>query len=377
MFYKSTVSSDDYRKSVSYTRAKTKFGLVQLSFHALIMVALIVFGVFETVDTALFNALPNSPFVASVIFPFAIGAIFYILSLPFGYWRQFVLEESFGFNKANKRTFVIDQVKSTILILVLGIPLISALFWMVESLGSLWWIGGWILIMGTQLFIAAIAPTILFPLFNKFQPLEDGELKESVTALAQKVKFQMSGIFTMDGSKRSSHSNAFFAGLGKTRRIVLFDTLLPSLSNNQIIAVIAHEIGHYKKKHIQKNLALTSIVSLVGMFILALCLKWPLFFNAFGISAPSVHVGFVLFSVYFSVFSFPLNPLTKLMSRKFEYQADEYAVKLVKNKNHLVDALKNLSKENYANLTPHPWYSFFHYSHPTVLERASAIEKLW
>lgn len=366
-------SESDYQKSIDYTKSKTRFKMVSDVLKTVLLFALICTSFFGWLDHFLATFIPF-PFMRGVAYPFFVMAVFYIYGLPQTYYFQFVIEERFGFNRMDKKTFFLDQIKTIFLSLLLGMPLIAALLWIIEQGGDRWWIYGFLLIMGFQLFTAAIYPVFLAPLFNKFEPLEDGSLKERIQELAKSLRFKMAGIFTIDGSKRSSHSNAFFAGMGALRRIVLFDTLVEKHSEDEIVSVIAHEMGHNVKKHIQKSLILSSLVTLISMYVLALCLKWPTFFLAFGAHEPNIHVGLTLFFLFSSVFMFPITPLFTKLSRKNEYEADEFAVKTTRQKQHLTTALVKLTKENLGNLTPHPWYSAYHYSHPTTLERVKAID---
>lgn len=370
--FQGVYSMDDYKKSIEYTKAKTHFKIFGLTLKSLFIFVLIFSGFFGWLDTWL-ATLIETPFVRAVSYPFAVGAVFYVFNLPTTYYYQFILEERFGFNRMDMKTFLGDQIKTIIVSLLFGIPLIAALLWIIDESGSMWWVYGFLLIMGFQLFTAAIYPVVLAPLFNKFVPLQDGTLKERIHALAKHVNFKMAGIFTIDGSKRSSHSNAFFAGIGAMRRIVLFDTLVDKHSEDEIVSVIAHEMGHNVKKHIQKSLALSCIVTLISFYVLALCLEWPPFFTAFGANEPTIHVGLVLFALFSSVFMFPITPLFTKLSRKNEFEADAFSVHTTKDKEHMKTALVKLTKENLGNLTPHPWYSAYHYSHPTTLERVDAI----
>lgn len=365
-------SEADYAKSIEYTKAKTHFKIFGLITKTIVLFAMIFTGFFGLVDTWLQSFIADT-FIRGVAYPFVIMAVFYVLGLPESYYYQFVIEERFGFNRMDIKTFVLDQVKSIALGIVFGVPLIAALLWIITKSGDNWWFYGFMLIMGFQIFTAAIYPVVLAPIFNKFVALKEGSLKDRIHALAKKVHFKMAGIFTIDGSKRSSHSNAFFAGLGSMRRIVLFDTLIEKHSEDEIVSVIAHEMGHNVKKHIQKSLILSSLITLASFYILALCLKWPLFFEAFGAS-PSIHVGLVLFFLFSSVFMFPISPLFTKLSRKNEFEADEFSVHTTKDKEHLKSSLVKLTKENLGNLVPHPWYSAYHYSHPTTLERVKAID---
>jgi STE24 endopeptidase len=371
--FRGVYSMDDYQKSIAYTKAKTNFKIATLAIKSIFVFALILSGFFGWLDLWLASFI-SEPFIRAITYPFAVGAVFSLFNLPSSYYYQFVLEERFGFNRMDAKTFVADLIKTSLLALVFGLPLIAALLWIIDKSGEQWWIFGFLLIMGFQFFTAAIYPVVLAPLFNKFVPLKDGSLKDRIHELAKKVKFKMAGIFTIDGSKRSSHSNAFFAGIGAMRRIVLFDTLVDKHSEDEIVSVIAHEMGHNVKKHIQKSLLLSSVVTLAMFYVLAQCLTWPLFFTAFGAYEPSMHVGLVLFALFSSVFMFPIAPLFTKLSRKNEFEADEFSVVTTKDKENMKSALVKLTKENLGNLTPHPLYSAYHYSHPTTLERVEAID---
>lgn len=368
-------SDEDYRKSIDYTLAKTDFKIVGLVLKTLFLAILIGSGFFGYLDQWLATFI-SSPFVRGIVYPFGVGLVFYLFGLPQSYYYQFVLEERFSFNRMDLKTFLLDQVKELMLAILFGVPLMAALLWIIDAMGHYWWIFGFALIMAFQLFTAAIYPVVLAPLFNKFTPLVDGTLKDRIKALAAQVSFAMAGIFTIDGSKRSSHSNAFFAGLGSMRRIVLFDTLVSKHSEDEIVGIIAHEMGHNVKKHIQKSLLLSSVVTLGLFYVASLCLTWPLFFEAFRAGEPNVAVGLVLFALFSSVFLFPISPLFTKISRHNEFEADEFSVITTKDKEHLKSALVKLTKENLGNLTPHPWYSAYHYSHPTTLERVKAIEEV-
>lgn len=368
-------SLQDYEKSIDYALAKTDFKIIGLVLKTILLAVLIGSGFFGALDQWLATFI-SSEFLRGVFYPFFVGLVFYVFGLPQSYYYQFILEERFGFNRMDHKTFVVDQIKTLALVLLFGIPLMAALLWIVDVSGDYWWIFGFLLIMGFQLFTAAIYPVVLAPLFNKFTPLPDGSLKERITKLAKLVHFAMAGIFTIDGSKRSSHSNAFFAGLGSMRRIVLFDTLVEKHSEDEIVGVIAHEMGHNVKKHIQKSLILSSVITLGLFYVASLCLKWPLFFDAFRAGAPNVAVGLTLFGIFSSVFLFPISPMFTKISRHNEFEADEFSVKTTRDKEHLKSALVKLTKENLGNLTPHPWYSAYHYSHPTTLERVEAIDNV-
>lgn len=369
-------SEAQYQKGIAYTHAKTRFGWIKTGYDVLILWVLILSGGFYTLYVWLGNFLPQDGLWHLTAYPFLLGGILYLLHLPFGIYHQFVLEGRFGFNRTTPKTFVLDQIKTLAISLLLGIPLLLLIFYLVARLGDFWWLAGWAVVMAFQLLTAAIFPVILAPLFYKFVPLEEGELKERLTALAKKIKFKMAGIFTIDGSRRSTHSNAFFAGIGKTRRIVLFDTLVEKLSTSEIVAVLGHEMGHNVKRHIQKGLLLSAGASLLGFYLLSLCLKWPPFFRAFGVPEGNPAVGFLLFGLLSSVFTFPFNPIFKWISRRNEYESDAFSVEATGDKEGMKNSLIKLSRDNLSNLTPHPLYSFYHYSHPTTAERVAAIERL-
>ena len=374
--FSQSFSEEQYQKSIAYTRAKTHYGWIKAGFDVFVLWFFILSGAFYSLYTWLGNFLQANSLWHQVAYPFLLGGILYLLHLPFAIYHQFVLEDRFGFNRTTPKTFAFDQVKTILISVVLGVPLLALLFSLVPWLGHWWWLAGWGVMMGFQFLTAAIFPVVLAPLFYKFIPLQEGELKERLIALAKQIKFKMAGIFTIDGSRRSTHSNAFFAGIGKTRRIVLFDTLVEKLNTSEIVAVLGHEMGHNVKKHIQKSLALSALASLVGFYILSLCLKWPTFFQAFGVPQPVLAIGFLLFSLLSSVFTFPFNPLFKWISRHNEYESDAFSVEVTGEKESMKTSLIKLSRDNLSNLTPHPWYSFYHYSHPTTAERVAAIEAL-
>ena len=309
-------------------------------------------------------------------YPFVLGALLYFLNLPFKIYLQFVLEEKFGFNRMKAGTFLLDQLKAGAFSLLIGIPLLTLIFWLVPTLGAHWWLAAWGVLVLFQWLGAALFPILFAPAFYKFSPLPESELKDKLHELAVRVKFKMAGIFTIDGSRRSTHSNAFFAGIGKTRRIVLFDTLTASLSTPEIVAVIAHEMGHNKRHHVLKGLLLSFLTTFVSLYLLQKCLQWPPFFSAFGVPEPSLPIGFVIFGMLSSVFTFPFNPIFQWLSRRNEYEADRFSVEVNRDAQGMISSLVKLSKDNLSNLTPHPWYSFYHYSHPTTAERAKAIRAL-
>lgn len=375
-FYQDKISNAVFIKSRSYTLDKIKFGwaahFLKLPFFWLLIFA----NGFNVIDGYAAHWTQSGSLHHSVLFCILIGAYFFVLSVPFNLYSTFVLEQKYGFNKTTGKTFVLDLIKGLGLSALLGIPLLYLIFWFMTVSGNLWWLYVWAVVMAFQFFIAAVYPTFLAPLFNKFEPLPEGTLKQRITELAQKIGFKMSGIFIIDGSKRSGHSNAYFAGMGKFRRIVLFDTLTKQLNEDELIAVLAHEMGHNVKKHIRNSMILSSLMSLVGFYILSLLIGWSEFYQAFNFSKPSVHAALVVFSLVSGTFTFLLTPLTNGLSRKNEYEADAFSVQTTQAKTAMKEALFKLSKDNLSNLSPHPAYSFYHYSHPTTLERARAIDNI-
>ncbi|MCL4150751.1 UNVERIFIED_CONTAM: hypothetical protein GTU68_006487 [Idotea baltica] len=269
-----------------------------------------------------------------------------------------------------------DLIKSLLLSAVFLIPLLCALFYFMKNSGEYWWLYAFLIVAGFQILLLLIFPVFIAPLFNKFEPLKDQALSEKIFALANKLEFESSGIYQMDGSKRSAHANAYFSGFGKSRRIVLFDTLIEKLSSPQILSVLAHEIGHAKKKHIVKSIGYAMGLLLIAFYVLSLLINYPDFFKAFGINNPSSYSLLILFNIAFEPIMFFVSPLSSIFSRKNEYEADEYAVNAMGSSKPLEEALAMLSKSSLSNLSPHWLYSFFHYSHPTLIERINAMRNI-
>ena len=307
---------------------------------------------------------------------FLIGFVLGLPSIPFDWWATFNLEERFGFNKSTKKLWVIDKLKGTIIGFVIGYPLLALLIYLVGAAGSLWWVWGFAVFFMFQLVMVVAYPMFIMPLFNKLEPMEEGDLKTRLFALADRTGFQAQSILVMDGSKRSGHSNAFFSGFGRFRRIVLFDTLIEQMEADELEAVLAHEIGHYKLGHIPKMMAMGALSSL-GMFaVLGWLANAGWFVKAFDFNAMAdgqIVPVLLLFLLLSGLFTFWLSPLTNYLSRKYEYEADAFARDAMSNYLPLLRALRKLHKENLSNLTPHPVYSSFHYSHPTLVEREASL----
>ncbi|MDR1625093.1 MAG: M48 family metallopeptidase [Spirochaetia bacterium] len=367
------VEEDTYKRAVRYNLERCRFSLVSDVFSSFAILSLVFSGALGSLD-ALLRGLGLSAYPAGILFIFAVSLIFYFLSLPFSLYSHFVVEERHGFNKMTPALFAKDAVKGLALSALVSAPLLLALFWFMDTAGRLWWIIAFAFTAAFQLFISLVYPLVIAPLFNKFAPLAEGSLKEKISALAQKLSFGVKGIFVMDGSRRSHHSNAYFTGLGRAKRVVLFDTLLASLSEGEILAVLAHEIGHEKKKHLYKRLAASCALLFAAFGIVNILYRWEPLFAAFGFSAVSCQGIFVILGFCSGPFTFFLTPLFTAASRRHEYQADRYAG-AAGFARELESALLRLGKDNLANLTPHPLYSFYHYSHPTLAERIAALRK--
>jgi STE24 endopeptidase len=296
-------------------------------------------------------------------------------SLPFEWWEQFRLEEKFGFNKSSVGLWVMDKVKGTVLTLVIGFPLLWALLSLVKWTGESWWLWGFALMFGFQLLMLVLYPKLILPLFNKLTPLPEGELRTRLLALGDRTGFHAKTIEVIDGSKRSGHSNAYFTGFGRFRRIVLFDTLIAQLTPEELEAVLAHEIGHYRRGHIPKMIALSAAMMFGGFGVIAWLARSPWFNLSFGFPADELAPSFLLFGLLSGLVTFWFSPLMNVLSRKHEYEADAFAREAVGGPAAMVGALRKLAQKNLTNLTPHPWFSAFHYSHPTLVEREAALAR--
>ena len=365
--------ADEYKKSQAYKKANEKFSNITSTFS--IVLTLIFFFVegFKFVDDFARNFVEHPILVALIFF----GLIMLgsdILTTPFSYYKTFVIEEKFGFNKSTKKTFWLDKIKGWLMSILLGGGILSLIIWFYQFAGDNFWIYAWILVAVFSLLMNMFYAKLIVPIFNKQKPLEAGELKSAIENYAKKVGFTLNNIFVIDGSKRSTKANAYFSGFGLQKRITLFDTLINDLETAEIVAVLAHEVGHYKKKHIIFNLGSSILLTGLTLFILSLFINSSLLSEALGVSTPSFHIGLIAFGILYS----PISEITGLfmnyMSRKFEYQADNYA-KETFEASPLISSLKKLSKNSLSNLTPHPAFVFMHYSHPTLLERIKNLEK--
>ncbi len=366
------MTPETYAKSIEYALTRARFGHVA-AFIGAGETLFFLFSGFIPMLHDFIRSFGFEPLTAGVLLIGGYGLTAMFLNLPLQLYSTFRIEARFGFNTTTPKTFWLDRIKGLAIGLVLGVPLLYALIAFILFSGPLWWLWAGLAVIAFQVVMMILAPIIIMPLFNKFTPLQDGELKTRLEQLAQHCAFAASGIFVMDGSKRSAHSNAFFTGLGKGRRIVLFDTLIAQMNTEELAAVLAHEIGHYKKKHILKTVAISSVLTFVGFFILSLLLDWKPLYAAFNVGAPAKSVGLLVFLLISGDFTFWVDPFFSALSRKHEYEADAYAAAQT-SAAPMGSALLKLTEKNLGTLNPHPVYSAYHYSHPTVLERIAALK---
>jgi STE24 endopeptidase len=375
--FRDAMDESTYKKAVDYTLAKERFEAFQLCYDAIVLVVVLasfVLPFFYRRFTSQFGL--SAPSQAA--FLFITGVLLSIPSMPLDWVEQFRLEQRFGFNNSTQKTWWLDRLKGLILGALIGYPLLILVLKVVQWAGQLWWLWAWGVVLVFQLLMLVLAPILILPLFNKFTPLPEGALRDRLLALGKRTGFHAQSIQVMDGSKRSKHSNAFFTGFGKFRKIILFDTLINQLSEPQLEAVLAHEIGHYKKKHIPKMLAGSAAGLLVAFFLIAWLAREPWFYRGFGFepgSVTSIAPALLLFSLLSGVATFWLSPLINRVSRKFEYEADAYAAATMREIESMKGALRRLNEKNLSNLTPHSLYSAFYYSHPSLLERERGLER--
>ena len=363
---------EKYQKSQDYKKTLYKFGKISKAYSLTILLLFFFFDGFLLVDNFA-RSLFESELLISLSF---FGIIFFgsdILNLPFSLYSIFIIEEKFGFNKTTFRIYFFDKIKSWFITILFGGGILSFIIFQFETVGKDFWIVAWVFITTISVLINGFYAQIIVPLFNKQTKLEEGNLKNDIEKYSKKVGFDLSNIFVIDGSKRSTKANAYFSGFGKQKRVTLYDTLLNKLNDNQIIAVIAHEIGHYKKNHIIFNLIFSTIQTGLMLYILSLLIYMPIFSEALGIQSHSFHIGLITFSILYAPISEIFSLIFNVFSRKFEYQADHYA-KETFNSKHLIEALKVLSKDSLSNLTPHPKYVWWHYSHPTLAQRIKHLQ---
>ncbi len=363
-----------FKKSQQYLKVNTRFGFLTSSFSFLVTLSILYFGGLGWLD--IFVKLSfSSPLVQSLVFFAILFMASDVINIPFAIYKTFVIEEKFGFNKITPRLFIMDKIKGYLMALVLGGILVSTLIWLVQLMGQNFWIWFWLVIAGFILLINLFYTSLILPLFNKLAPLEEGNLRRAIEKYSNEVSFPLTNIFVMNGSKRSSKSNAFFSGIGKKKKIVLFDTLITNHSEQELVAVLAHEAGHYKKNHIVQGLIVAVVQTGLILFILSLFIFNREMSYALGGGESAIHLNLVAFFMLFSPISHFTGILSNMWSRKNEYEADRYAAETYSAK-ELSNALKKLSADNLSNLTPHPAIVFVHYSHPPLLNRLRAMSNI-
>ena len=380
--FRDVISPEAHAKAADYTCAKQRFRLIQLAFGTLMLLAWTLGGGLDLLNGGVlrfFGGDENA--AASLLYPVSLVVLFTligsVIELPFEWYHNFRIEEKFGFNRMTHRLWVSDIIKNTLLSLVIGIPLIAAVLWLMGAAGPLWWLWAWALWMGFNLVLMVVYPIFIAPLFNEFKPLEDEALRARVNALMQRCGFSAKGLFVMDGSKRSAQSNAYFTGIGRSKRVVFYDTLLARLTTGELEAVLAHELGHFHHKHIMKLIAGLFVMSLIGLATLGWLAQQPAFYLGLGVtpnaSASNAALALLLFLLVLPSVSVVFGPLSSRRSRQYEFQADAYA-KQQSNGADLGTALVKLTEDNASTLTPDPWYVRFNYSHPPVIERLAALK---
>jgi len=372
--FEGKITPAEHKKAADYTVEKSKLSRFNLIFGLVSLIIWLPCGLLNSLDQYVTSNFDTEITRGLALF-FIFSMINLIISLPVDYYSTFVLEEKFGFNKTDKKTFFTDLVKKVLLSIVIALPFLYVLLKIVLSLGQMWWFYAWSFLIGFQFLMIMIYPNFIAPLFNKFSTIEDGELKSKILALLEKTGFQSNGLFIMDASKRSSHGNAYFTGFGKTKRIVFFDNLIKSLEPNEVEAVLAHELGHFKHKHIFKMLTVSILGALIGFAILGYLYESNTFFTGHFIEQRSSYMALLLFSLVSPLYTFFLTPIFSILSRKHEYEADAFAAKYSQAKD-LISALVNLYKENASTLTPDPLFSKIYHSHPPALERIKHLESL-
>jgi len=365
---------EDYRRSQEYLRAKTRFDVVTGTFSLAVLLSFWFAGGFNHLDQAV-RSWGYMPVISGLLYIGILVTGYSLLRLPFSIYHTFVIEERFGFNRTSLRTFMVDRIKGLGLAALLGLPLLTGIIALFQYAGHYAWVYCWIAVIGFSLVVQYVAPTWIMPLFNKFTPLEPGELRESIYSYANSVGFPIKNVFVIDGSRRSSKSNAFFTGFGRNKRIALFDTLIEKHTVPELIAVIAHEIGHHKKRHILQGTLISIVHAGMLFFLLSIFLNSPGLYEAFSMEQQSIYSGLVFFGLLYTPLEMVLSVMMNTLSRRNEYEADRFAARTIPHTQHLTGALKKLHAGNLSNLVPHPFYVLLNYSHPPLLQRICAVRK--
>jgi STE24 endopeptidase len=364
----------DHHRAADYSCTKLRVGRIMLAWETLWLLVWTIGGGLNLVDQW-WSAFGYSALVTGIAFIFSVSVISAILNLPFSLYQTFITEERFGFNHTTIKTWVLDLVKTALLIIIIGVPLVAAILWLMNQAGENWWVYAWLLWVSFSLIMIWAYPAFIAPIFNKFNQLEDASMRTRIEELLGRCGFQSQGVFVVDGSRRSSHGNAYFTGFGKNKRIVFYDTLLDSLSEEEVEAVLAHELGHFKRNHIKKSLLLSSAISFAGFALLAWLMRSDWFYGSLGVETASTHTALILFMMIMPVFTYFVSPLFSAISRKHEFEADEFAHS---NSNYkaLISALVNLYRDNASTLTPDPLHSMFYDSHPPATIRINHLEAI-
>ncbi len=360
-------------QSRAYTLENSRFSVGQDLFGEVILLIILLSGFLPYLDH-LAHGWQLSDVPAGLFFFLVPGFLSYVLDLPFDYYQTFVIEEKYGFNQSTKKVWIIDHLKSGVLSLVLFSLVLSLLLGMIRFSPQRWWLWGFLVLSAVQLMLTILYPILIAPLFNKFIPIQDQALGEKIKTLMEGAGITIKGIFQMDAGKRSRHTNAYFTGLGKTKRIVLYDTLIQSHPQEEVLAVLAHEAGHFKKKHILKQFLLIESAMLLFFYLTYLLIDWPFLYRTFGFENPKIYAGLLLIGIFWQKAGFLLTPFPLALSRRFEGQADRFAVRLLRSSSAMITGLKRLAADNLSNLFPHPLYVRFHYSHPPLMERIASLQ---
>lgn len=368
------ITLEEHQKAGNYTLAKLRVNHLEVIISVSILLFWTLGGGINSLNIFWTNQLTDPLFIGS-LFMMSLIIIGVLVDLPFSIYRHFVLEEKFGFNKMTAKLFITDELKGLLLSIVFVLPILYFVLYLMGNLGQFWWFFVWLALMSVSLIAFWLYPTFIAPIFNKFTPLEDEELKQKIDKLLLNNGFSSNGVFIMDGSKRSSHGNAYFTGMGKNKRIVFFDTLLKGMTHDEIIAILAHELGHFHHKHIKKQLVTNSIMTLISLSILGYLIDKEWFFSGLGIIGQSDYLALMLFMLIYPIFTLFLSPLMHGLSRKYEYEADAFAAQKSNSKD-LISSLVKLYKENSATLTPDKYYSLMHDSHPSASLRINHLKTL-
>ena len=368
------IALTDHHRAADYSCTKLRLGRIILAWETIWLLIWTIGGGLNLLDQW-WSGFGYSVLLTGIAFIFSVTLVTAFLNLPFSLYQTFVIEERFGFNQTTLKTWLLDLVKTALLAVIIGVPLVAAILWLMNQAGESWWIYAWVLWMAFSLTMIWAYPAFIAPIFNKFSQLEDASMRARIEALLNRCGFHSKGVFVVDGSRRSSHGNAYFTGFGRNKRIVFYDTLLETLSEDEVEAVLAHELGHFKRNHIKKSLLLSSAISFVGFALLAWLMRSDWFYNSLGVEAASTHAALILFMMIMPVFTYFVSPLFSALSRKHEFEADEFA-HLNSDYRALISALVNLYRDNASTLTPDPIHSMFYDSHPPATIRINHLEAI-